>query len=55
MFTPTMSFIGWWWLSESADAEYTLRHRIDEMIATVNDRFGNVARASGPEAPQPQP
>jgi spore maturation protein CgeB len=35
-------------------AEHTLRHRIDEMIATVNDRFGNVGRASGPEAPQPQ-
>jgi len=35
-------------------AEHTLRHRIDEMIATVNNRFGNVGRPSGPEAPQPQ-
>ena len=36
-------------------AEHTLRHRIDEMIATVNDRFGNFARASGPEAPRSEP
>jgi spore maturation protein CgeB len=35
-------------------AEHTLQHRIDEMLATVNDRFGNFARASGPEAPRPE-
>ena len=35
-------------------AEHTLRHRIDEMLATVNDRFGNFARTSGAEAPRPQ-
>ena len=29
--------------------------RIDEMLATVNDRFGNFARASGPEASRPEP
>jgi len=36
-------------------AEHTLRHRIDEMLATVNDRFGNFARAPGPEAPRSEP
>ena len=23
VFTPTMSFIGWWWFSESVEPEYT--------------------------------
>ena len=32
---------------QRALAEHTLRHRIDEMLATVNDRFGNFARTSG--------
>jgi spore maturation protein CgeB len=34
-------------------AEHTLRHRIEEMLATVNDRFANFARQPGVEAPQP--
>jgi len=35
-------------------AEHTLRHRIEEMLATVNDRFGGFARTAGAEAPQQQ-
>ena len=34
-------------------AEHTLRHRIEEMLATVNDRFANFAREPGVEAPRP--
>jgi spore maturation protein CgeB len=35
-------------------ADHTLRHRIDEMLATVNDRFDNFARdASAAPAPPP--
>ena len=34
-------------------AEHTLRHRIEEMLATVNDRFANFARQPGVEAPEP--
>jgi spore maturation protein CgeB len=35
-------------------AEHTLRHRIEEMLATVNDRFGNFARDPGAErTPRP--
>jgi spore maturation protein CgeB len=30
-------------------AEHTLRHRIEEMLATVNDRFGNFAHDPGAE------
>jgi spore maturation protein CgeB len=36
-------------------AEHTLRHRIDEMLAAVNDRFEGFARASGAEPPRPHP
>ena len=33
-------------------AEHTLRHRIEEMLATVNDRFAGFGRTSGAEAPR---
>jgi spore maturation protein CgeB len=33
-------------------AEHTLRHRIDEMLAVIADRFGLDARSSGVEAPR---
>jgi spore maturation protein CgeB len=33
-------------------AEHTLRHRVEEMLGAVNDRFGGIARPSGAEAPR---
>ena len=33
-------------------AEHTLRHRIDEMLAVIEDRFGLNARPSGADAPR---
>ncbi|HTO10289.1 MAG TPA: glycosyltransferase [Candidatus Binatia bacterium] len=35
-------------------AEHTLRHRIDEMLAVLEDRFGLKARPSGANAPRRQ-
>ena len=36
-------------------AEHTLRHRIEEMLTAVNDRFGGFAGPSGAAAPGRHP